>query len=297
MKAALRTRGASPVARRHPAAWCALELACFDLWARCRERPLWRLFAERKVNRPTRYSTVIPYVEDNDRLQELLQLAKGLQTPSLKLKVVDIDSAIEQLRLVRRVLGPRTDVRVDANAAFSVKQALVFIKAVAPLALSAIEQPVARDDLTGLQLVAIRSPIPILADESMYTAKGVEYLIENKICHGLNVRLSSCGGLQNCLTIWPRARAQGMICQIGSHVGETAILALAGRHLAVISHDCAYLEGSFSKFVLAEDIVEEDITFGRLGHAPLPDGNGLGIRPRQALILKYGRLFGEYLPA
>lgn len=83
------------------------------------------------------------------------------------------------------------------------------------------------------------------------------------------------------------ARRGGLRCQIGCQVGETGILSAAGRHLAGWFADLLYLEGSFGTWVLQEEIVEEDIRFGRGGHAPPLLGNGLGVHVKQEAVERY----------
>ena len=176
------------------------------------------------------------------------------------------------------MLGSEIDLRIDANAAFTVEDAVDFIKRARPVRLSAIEQPVDKNNLAGLKEVTLYSDVPIIADESMYTSLGPHYLIENEVCHGLNLRLSSCGGFRNTLAIYRRARSKGMMIVIGSHVGESAILTYAGRQLAMICPQVNYMEGSFSKYVLRADLVDEEISIGDKGAVTMPGGAGLGIK-------------------
>ena len=138
--------------------------------------------------------------------------------------------------------------------------------------------------------VSRNSDIPIIADESMYTSEGPFYLIDNDICHGLNIRLSSCGGFCKAFEIYQRAYSKNMTVVIGAHVGETAILSFAGRNFAVICPESRYLEGSFSRYVLKEDLVPENIAFGLEGYAPIPIRSGLGIEIDEASISGWSNL-------
>ena len=73
----------------------------------------------------------------------------------------------------------------------------------------------------------------------------------------------------------PRRRAG---VQVGSQVGETAILSAAGRHLAAALPAVAFVEGSYGTLLLAEDVSIETVRFGHRGEAPILSGPGLGIR-------------------
>lgn len=277
----------------NPAASCALETAVLDLWSREQRVPLWRLFTPNKLSDALWYSGVVPYFKNESELLRFLQLIKKLALRSIKVKIVDPDDGLDQLKLIRRELGPAIDIRVDANAALSVEDSIRFIKKAKPITLSAVEQPVCKNDLQGLKEVSRNSDIPIIADESMYTSEGPFYLIENDICHGLNIRLSSCGGFRRAFDIFQRAYSKNMTIVLGAHVGETAILSLAGRNFAAICPENRYVEGSFSRYVLEDDLVPENISFGRGGHAPIPTGSGLGIEIDEASISGWSDLYAS----
>jgi muconate cycloisomerase len=273
----LETVGEQKIARKNPAAWCAVELACLDLWARYRNLPLWNFFKDEPLYDSFFYSAVIPLASDTQYLSEIIKLIKSNEMQFIKVKVADIATGVEALRKVRKELGPDVDLRVDANGAFSPAAAIEFYRSVGTLNISAFEQPVPKEDLEGLKHVARFCDIPVIADESMYTDNGVEYLINEKICSGVNVRISGCGGFFKSYRLGRILRNTGGVWQIGSHVGETAILSLAGRQLAAICNGYRFLEGSFSKFLLVEDIATEDISFGIKGRASLPKGYGIGV--------------------
>ena len=149
----------------------------------------------------------------------------------------------------------------------------------------------AKEDLAGLKAVTASSDVPVIADESMYTANGPHYLIDHNICHGLNIRLSSCGGFQRAQRIYRHARSKNMMVVLGAHVGETAILSYAGRHLATMCPSAHFFEGSFSKYVLKEDVVDADVSFGAKGVAAIPAGPGLGIDVSRSAVEKWSHLF------
>jgi len=86
-----------------------------------------------------------------------------------------------------------------------------------------------------------------------------------------------------------RAARAGIQVQVGSQVGETAILAAAGRHLAAALEDVAFVEGSYGTLLLTEDISADGVRFGHRGEAPLLTGPGLGIRVLEERLHKYAR--------
>jgi len=282
----MKITGSLELSRRYPSAWCALELAILDLWARREGEPLWRLFTRKPAAGPYVYSAVIPVVPEQF-LSRLMNMVKKLRLEFVKLKIADKGSGISTLKLARESIGTDVDLRVDCNGAFSPEEAIIFIEEVQPFGISAIEQPVPKTDISGLEFVSSRSMIPVIADESMCTLEDAVKLIEQKACKGFSIKLSKCGGLVKSLELLDMARANGIFCQISCHIGETAILAAAGRHFYALSRQCRYLEGSFSKYLLKEDIVTEDISFGPKGHAPLLTGPGLGIEVDESVLKRW----------
>ena len=273
----LTTTGRSDIACTHPAAFCALETALLDLWTRQQGQPLYRFFDGHSQTDRLYFSGVIPFIRHADQFHQILQLVQQLNFSALKLKVVDLESGIAQLKRIRSVLGPDIDIRVDANGAFTSRTALAFIEQATPMAISAVEQPVAKDDLEGLKTVSAASRIPIIADESMYTTHGPQYLIENHICDGINIRLSSCGGFIKAYELYQQAVSHKIMVVLGSHVGETAILSFAGRHLAMLCPEAIHLEGSFSKYVLKADLVKHDVSLASMERRPHRQAMGLAL--------------------
>ena len=282
--------GKSTEAITSPAALCALETALLDMWSRIQKVPIWKLFRSGESSDALFYSGVIPYFWHEKELLQFIEQIKKLELRSVKVKIVDLENGLSQLKLIRQKMGSAIDIRIDANAAFSADEAIRFIKTAKTIKLSAVEQPVSKFDLQGLKEVSRNSDIPIIADESMYTSKGPFYLIDNDICHGLNIRLSSCGGFCKAFELYQRAYSKNMTVVIGAHVGETAILSFAGRNFAVICPGRRYLEGSFSRYVLKEDLVPDNISFGVEGYAPIPTGCGLGIELDEASISAWSNL-------
>jgi muconate cycloisomerase len=117
-----------------------------------------------------------------------------------------------------------------------------------------------------------------MADESLVTLADARALVADKAVDFFNVRVSKCGGLARALAIAALAAEAGLGVQVGSQVGETAILSAAGRHLAATLPEVAFVEGSFGTLLLTEDVSVESVRFGHRGEAPVLTGPGLGIR-------------------
>lgn len=204
----------------------------------------------------------------------------------IKIKIGDAES-ISRVAAIREAVGDGVSLRVDANGAYSVEDAIEISKRLAPYKIDAFEQPVPRGNLDDLKKIKKVSPIPVMVDESLVSLKDAENLIEASACDFFNLRISKCGGIFNTLKIARLAKRAGIRLQVGCQVGETAILSAAGRHLAAYLENVEFVEGSFGKLLLAEDISRNSISFGHGGRAPLLRGIGLGVEAREDILEKY----------
>jgi len=184
---------------------------------------------------------------------------------------------VQRLRRIRRCVGRRIDLRVDANEAWSPDEAAARIGALEPFGISSVEQPVPHEDSHCLRQVRKRIHVPIMLDESLCSLYDARQAVEHETCDLFNLRLSKCGGFIPTLRLAEFARQHGVGCQLGCQVGETAVLSAAGRHFATSVGDLRYLEGSYDRHLVREALGTEDLTFRLGGLAPALPGPGLGV--------------------
>ncbi|MDI6638951.1 MAG: enolase C-terminal domain-like protein, partial [Bacillota bacterium] len=82
---------------------------------------------------------------------------------------------LEIVKAVRR--SANATIRVDANAAWTPKEAVALADQIAPLEVELLEQPVPPWDLDGLRFVRERAQMPVVADESAVTWEDVPRLV------------------------------------------------------------------------------------------------------------------------
>jgi len=261
----------------------AVELALLDCLFRSRAVSVNTILPARLQH--VTYSGVIT-AGSVARTEELARRCKAAGLEYLKIKVREYDD-LERIALVRDLMGPSVSIRLDANGAFGVESARRFLTSAAQYDIECVEQPIPPGDLSGLAALRSASPIPVMADESVITMEDAKELIDRKAVDYFNLRISKCGGLHQTLAIAGLARASGVGIQLGCHVGETAILSAAGRHLAAYLADVRFVEGSYGAHLLEDDISAEDLRFGPGGKAPILAGPGLGVTVREDLLDKY----------
>lgn len=276
-------------AGRHHAARAALELAIIDWALRRRGASAADLLPPRR--RQVVYGGVISADSPRDAARQArwARLA-GLRQVKVKVGVGD---DVARVRAVREILDPDVLVRVDANGAWAPAEALAAMARLAPCGVAAVEQPVPPGPPEILARIRAASPLPLVADESVVTPADAEALIAAGAVDGVNVRVSKCGGIARTVAIARRAAAAGLEVQVGSHVGETAILAAVGRHLAAGLETVASVEGSYGTLLLVEDVSDSALRFGHRGEAPLLTGPGWGLNVRVDRLRRHAQAVVE----
>jgi muconate cycloisomerase len=263
---------------------CAVELAVLDAAARSCGRPLsdvTSLVAEttglRQSRERVRYSAVLTSLAPLKAvLRGLAFRLFGFNQCKMKVGVAGTDDRAAVLR-VRRALGSRFDLRVDANEAWSCRELESHVSPLAPLGITSLEQPVPHGEVNGLAAIRPHLGVPVMLDESLCSQSDAEQAIERETCDLFNIRLSKCGGFIPSLRIAAIAARAGLGYQLGCQVGETGILSAAGRHFATSVAVIRHLEGSFDRLLVAERLTVEDLTFGWGGWAPALHAPGLGV--------------------
>lgn len=272
------------------AARCALELALLDAYSRAFGASVGdavALGAEpghlHPRAQPVRYSGAITA---ESRRGEVVSAAKmriyGFHQVKVKVGVAGQDDG-DRLRRIRRILGPRVDIRVDANEAWPADSVVARARALLPARPTALEQPVPHAEVEALAAIrphlvgADGARLPVMLDESLCGEPDAARAIEQCLADILNVRLSKCGGIFPSLRIMARAWRAGLGVQLGCHPGETGLLSAAGRHVAGRVGPIRYLEGSYDRHVLARNLIVEDVTFRYGGRAQPLAGQGLGV--------------------
>jgi muconate cycloisomerase len=276
-------RSAAPHQTRDLAAWCALELAVLDAFGHHFDCSVGGWLTAAPADR-VRYDAIIPF-GGAPQLAVLGSVVRALGFRNAKLKVgLDVERDARKLAVLRRVVGPRVDIRVDANCAWTADEALTAIDRFRPYGISSVEQPVAAGDLPGLQRLTRATDEAIIVDESLCSLDDARRLAENRACNAFNIRVSKCGGLLNSLEIAHVAQQHGLACVVGAQVGESGILSAAGRHLAAALPDVMFVEGSAGRLLLKEDLTKENVVPGAGGWAPTFRRPGLGITVRPDLF-------------
>ncbi|HYJ36984.1 MAG TPA: dipeptide epimerase, partial [Chitinophagaceae bacterium] len=199
---------------------CALDIAAWDLYGKLQQQPLYKLWGTSIENIPqTDYTIGI------DTIDKMVAKMKEKPWPIYKIKLGTADD-IAIVRSVRQ----HTDaiIRVDANSGWEVEEALQKIPLLKELGVEFVEQPLQKDNWEGMEILMKQSVLPLFADESCVAEKDVEKCAGH--FHGINIKLTKCGGLTPARRMIKRARELKMQVMVGSMnestIGTAAIAQL-----------------------------------------------------------------------
>lgn len=220
-----------------PSARCALESALLDLGAR-RKRQSVHAFLTGSTRMRVAMNALV-HLDDEDEAYAAARAALDEGFKVLKAKVGRpgrFEQELHVLGMLRRRLGDEVEIRLDANGAWSLREAPAHLHALAPIAPAFVEQPVPSRDLAVLS----ESPLPIAADESARRPEVLADCLARKRIEVLVLKPMVLGGLLPCLALAEQARSNGVRCVVThlfsgpvAHAGATELaLALPEEPLA-----------------------------------------------------------------
>ena len=209
----------------------AIDIALHDLYTKSVGIPLYNFLGG--AGGPVTTDLTISLNSPDEMVRDALSYqSEGFSEFKLKVGGAPSDD-VERIVRVREALGADAVIRVDANQGWSPRDAVNIINRAEKLgaALDFVEQPVAAYDLRGLKHVRDNIGLPVVADETVFSARDALRLVEADAADGINIKLMKCGGISEAVKIAAIAETAGLFCMVGcmmeSHAGVTAAAHLA----------------------------------------------------------------------
>ncbi|MET0394494.1 MAG: dipeptide epimerase [Chitinophagaceae bacterium] len=245
---------------QNPFLVCALDIAAWDLFGNLQRKPLYQLW-----NGDLSRNPLTDYTIGIDTVDKMISKLEEKPWPIYKIKVGTADD----IAMVK-ALRAKTDavLRVDANAAWDLETALQLVHPLKELGVEFIEQPLAKDDWEGMNVLYRESPLPLFADESCVGEADVKKCKDH--FHGINIKLTKCSGITPALRMIKEARQLDLQVMIGSMNESTVGSAAVAHLLPLIDH--VDMDGPL--------LLEEDVATGigfDAGRVSYSGGPGLGI--------------------
>lgn len=262
----------------------AMEMACVDLLSRRLGVPVHQFLGGAVVDR-LRFNAWIGILPPDEAAAEARKwFDRGFR--SAKVKVGGgIQADRDRLMAVREAVGPTMALRADANAGYSVEDAIALGRLLEPFEMQLLEQPVADDDLAGMARVRQAIGIPVMADESITDHASLVAVIRANCADIVKLKVMKQGGFLTCRRMLETAAAAGMKVVIGHGFGlgvnTVAEIMLASTSSAVLPGlECV------GPLKTADDIVTHKLDLSR-GELPLPGGPGLGVSLDEDKLARY----------
>jgi L-Ala-D/L-Glu epimerase len=242
---------------------CALDMACWDLFGKMRGKVLYQLWN-------TEWKNIVPtdYTIGIDTITTMLEKVKAKPWPIYKIKLGTANdiAIIENIRQ-----HTQAKIRVDANAGWTLDEALQILPQLKALGVELVEQPLAKDNWDGMAILKEKDILPLFADESCVfeqdVAKCANYF------NGINIKLTKCSGITPALRMIKEAKALGLQVMMGSMNECTIGSAAIANFLPQL--DYVDMDGPLLQMVDAAS----GLQYNTDGTVEILGKSGLGIQP------------------
>ena len=256
---------------------CAFDIALYDIMGKKKGLPVYRLLGGTD---PVVHNDITIGINTPEKMQQAAEkfvFQKGFEI--LKVKVgISLDDDIEALTRIRRSVGDKVRIRIDANQGYNVETALRALKEFEKLGVDAAEQCLPWWDFDGAaELMAKNTTsVKLMLDESIHTPHDARRAAKLGCADFFNIKLMKCGGLYYGAQIADIAEAAGLGCMVGcmqeNKISITAGVSLVAAKKAIVEADC----DSFMFYKGEDDGIEGGLT-REGGIFTLLEKPGLGI--------------------
>jgi L-alanine-DL-glutamate epimerase-like enolase superfamily enzyme len=250
----------------------AVDVACHDLIGKATAQPVFNLLGGRFHDRlPVCW---VAYIRTPEAMEAEIAQKVSEGFTAFKLKVgTDIAVDEERVALVRRLAGDGAHIKLDANGAWSVDEAIANMRRLERYHPSAIETPIPAGDVEAMRKVKTSIGTPYM-EHAGPPERTLEYVRAGAV-DVFKISPGGLGGLHRARKVVAIAQAGGAEAYVGSTV-EMGLGTVALGHFALSSAACRWPCDLRGPLLLVDDVLDEPVCYER-GHLVLPSGAGLGV--------------------
>jgi L-Ala-D/L-Glu epimerase / N-acetyl-D-glutamate racemase len=251
-----------------PAAFAAIDLALWDRAGRRAGRPVAALITDRPATTVKVNATLSATDRSEAAAQAATAVAAGFET--LKVKVGVGDDA-GRLAAVRAAAGPRVALRLDANGAWEVEEAVRAIESLQAVGLELVEEPT--HGLEGVRAIRARVAARVAIDETAAEHGALTAGVADAVC----LKISRCGGISGLLAAATLVRASGAEVYLASTFDGPLGIAAALHAAAALASRGPVAPCGLATLGIFDGL--ENPLEARGGEIALPTAPGLGVEP------------------
>jgi L-alanine-DL-glutamate epimerase-like enolase superfamily enzyme len=217
----------------------AFDMALFDVAAKKVNEPLYKFLRGKKKELET--DLTIGIGTPDAMAEQAIEFKKsGVGVIKVKLGK-NGDDDIERIKKIRWAIGEKIILRIDANQGWDYDTAKKVLNEIAKYDIQFCEQPMRRWDDDKLSKLRKKSPVKIMADESVFDHYDAERLIKAQAFDYVNIKFAKSGGILEALRINEVCEKNKISCMMGgmleSRVALTAFAHFATAHDNIIFYD------------------------------------------------------------
>lgn len=263
------------------AAWgiAAIDIALWDLLGKSLNCPVYKLLGAHQEQVPIYGSGGwLTYSLDQLLAEATSYVQQGFTAVKMKVGSHDVQHDAERVRAVREAIGPKIQLMVDANQAWTPRQAIEFSRKVQDCDLFWFEEPIQKDDHDGYRALSTAMNIPVAAGEREYSLEAFRELLDQRALPIVQPDVLRLGGISRCLKLSHLAEAFN--ARIASHFYKEIDI-----HWMAAVNNGLFLE----YFPWLDPLLVHPLEV-KNGMARVPDRPGLGIEFKREAIKEFGVL-------
>ncbi len=260
----------------------AFDMALYDIAAKKAEQPLYKFLggnikpieSDLTIGINTSEAMALTAIEFKEKGVSMIKVKLGKQAKE----------DVERIRQIRLAVGDKMILRIDANQGWSYDDALFALTSLAQYNIQFCEQPMRKWNDELLPQLCKLSPIPVMADESVFTHHDAERIIKHKACHSINIKFAKSGGIHEAMQINKVCADNNIPCMMGGML-ESRLALTAKVHFAMAHDNIKYYDLDTCLLGHLEDPVTGGATFKGM-HLEVSDAPGIGADVDDAYLKK-----------
>ena len=251
---------------------CAIDTACYDIMGKAYGASATSLAGGHLRN--SVWVSWVAYIREPEAMVPEIEekLAQGFDAFKFKVgRDIDMDEA--RIKLFREIGGNDLNLKLDANAAWDVNEAIANMRRLEKYNLAGIETPIDKTDVSGMARVRRAIDTPIL--EHVSTQEYALEAVRHEAVDVFNVSTVGCGGIYRAKKVIAVAEAAGLHALLGSTV-ELGVGTAAQLALAASSWRVDWPSDLIGPLMYTDDVLAEPWEWDD-GWLRVPSGLGLGV--------------------